>query len=407
MILRPRCDIFFETLFHCSLVALILIPTASSVTPSSPTTSSATPSFAAVNTSTVQFVSKPYPPLSAAPQSLERYYSSEWEAFAEYHSRPVISRSSNSLSSPKPYKLRPLSATVLCGSDSRWDRIREHFCDIGIPTVSRFDPISLDDPRVVASQGIDVRPVLERTLDGRDLVGVEVDATRQKGGGNRLAFVSQFFSHAEMWAKFAASPERDELDWEMFFEDDSTLQEAISPVATKYLVNAAYVLGNASGFIYLGICKSPGKTRLSQPGEGNPVFGGLTFKRVTGSCTHAYALAKWRARTLLREMATSRRAKKIGIHDSVYMDCWLPTFLRGFMPGANLMSHRKTNKGHFGLFIQDREVFKESLSGNWNKNSKEEQRVVKGKPIRNMPQQDVYNVFYQERPKANGPEETE
>ena len=284
------------------------------------------------------------------------------------------------------------------GEDERWQRMLRALEDSFLPgpLLHRFDTVPLDDYRVVEYP--------------EDLF-------------EHISWVQRYsnlLSHVEAWQHFSTDPDADDNAWALFFEDDIVVHPEVRGDRRRVggILDDGFALGAAEGFVYLGLCgmKTAEQVRrewkdrpLPPPPEGygtgslpdgwleitgphGPLYlhretntytvhpplspgvrsGGVdaTCKRAghgvehikgCGTCLHAYGVAKWRAKTLWRQLESLPDHESL--HpimfppDSLTLDVYLfQAMVEGLLPmvwnlGANLTDPScSQNKG---LAFQD------------------------------------------------------
>jgi hypothetical protein len=289
------------------------------------------------------------------------------------------------------------------GEDDRWRRmlhvLEESFLPPGL-LVHRFDTVPLDDYRVVEYP--------------ENQALFEHISSQQR--------YSNLLSHVDAWQHFATDADAADNDWALFFEDDIVVHAEVRGDTKRVtaILEHGFALGAMEGFVYLGLCgmKSAEQVKrewldgvtdghlrtiaegydtgrlpdgwLALSGPHGPLYldtesntytvhaplgpgagstGDTTFKvaghgvehiKGCGTCLHAYGVAKWRAKTLWRQLNSIPWRKNHPVTyppDSVTLDVYLfQAMLGGVLPmvwnlGANLMG--PSNPFHTGLTFQD------------------------------------------------------
>ena len=289
------------------------------------------------------------------------------------------------------------------GEDDRWRRmlrvLEESFLPPGL-LVHRFDTVPLDDYRIV---------------DYPEKKELFEHISSQQRHSNLL-------SHVDAWQHFATDTDAADNDWALFFEDDIVFHAEVRGDSRRVtaILEHGFALGAIEGFVYLGLCgmKSAEQVKrewlddfidgdlrtlaegygtgrlpdgwLALSGPHGPLYldtesntytvhaplgpgagsaGNATYKdaghgvehiKGCGTCLHAYGVAKWRAKTLWRQLNSIPWRENHPITsppDSVTLDVYLfQAMVGGVFPmvwnlGANLTA--PSNPSHTGLTFQD------------------------------------------------------
>jgi hypothetical protein len=237
------------------------------------------------------------------------------------------------------------------GDDLRWNRMLKLFDPLkhGIKLI-RWSTVPIDDERITR-----YKPELK-------------DLWEKQSFSNQLSF-------KDAW-EFFAQDGADE-DWALFMEDDISFHPAIRENPDRLLaaIETGLNLGKKDGFVYLGVCNgltgSLGWKKACWPKQevGSDSIpnisceslerNGTVFQRGCGSCLHAYALTRWRAKTLYETVVPLEN--QYGHPESIHLDfnvrMWnspesrLEVTTPVWVIGSDLTS--PVNPTHFGICFQD------------------------------------------------------
>jgi GR25 family glycosyltransferase involved in LPS biosynthesis len=281
------------------------------------------------------------------------------------------------------------------GEDERWRRMLRVLEDSFLPgpLVHRFDTVPLDDYRIVEYP--------EKLF--------EHISWPQR--------YSNLLSHVEAWQHFSTDPDADDNAWALFFEDDIVVHPDVRGDRRRLgaILKDGFALGAVEGFVYLGLCgmktveqvqrewKDKPQGAIAQGyragslqdgwlainGPHGPLYlhretntytvhpplspgvesSGATCKHAghgvehikgCGTCLHAYGVAKWRAKTLWRQLESIPWEEMHPITyppDALTLDVYLfQAMVGGVLPmvwnlGANLTD--PSHSGNQGLAFQD------------------------------------------------------
>ena len=243
------------------------------------------------------------------------------------------------------------------GDDYRWNRIVKVLEPLKNEiNLIRWSTVPVDDKRIT-----EYKPELKELWEKQVL-------------SNQLSF-------KDAWSFFAGNG-ADE-DWALFMEDDISFHPSINNNPDRLLaaIKTGFNLGSNDGFVYLGICNgqthSLGWKEACCPNQDTVKFiniscehlemNGTVFQRGCGSCLHAYAMTRWRARTLYETVVPF--PNQYGHPESIYLDFNLKMWnspeseLAETVPlwviGSDLIS--PVNPTHFGICFQDWEDSSEGV----------------------------------------------
>ena len=245
------------------------------------------------------------------------------------------------------------------GDNHRWNRMVKLFQPLQDIKLVRWSPVPLNDPRI-----FNYVPQLDELWE-------------QQVYSNQLSF-------KDAWTFFADDGPAE--DWALFLEDDIEFHPTIKDNQHKILlaIQEGLELGKADGFVYLGVCN--GKTgtmgwkaaccpkqEILEIHHHHYIncsaveLNGIVYQRGCGSCIHAYAMTRWRAKTLYETVVPF--PNKYGHPESIYLDfnirMWnsLESGLEVNVPlwvvGSNLIS--PVNPTHFGILFQGWEDSKDGI----------------------------------------------
>ncbi len=237
------------------------------------------------------------------------------------------------------------------GVDFRWNRMLKLFDPLkhAIKLI-RWPTVPIDDERITSYKP-DLKELWEKQVFS-----------------NQLSF-------KDSWGYFAEDGVDE--DWALFMEDDVSFHPAIreNPDLLLAAIKTGLNLGNDDGFVYLGICNgqtgSLGWKKVCCPNPGTEYksilniscerleINGTVFQRGCGSCLHAYAMTRWRAKTLYETVVPFEN--QYGHPESIYLDfnvrMWnspesrLEVTIPLWVIGSDLTS--PVNPTHFGICYQD------------------------------------------------------
>ena len=223
------------------------------------------------------------------------------------------------------HRLAPITGHVLSLSAQRWAALAPRLRACGIEPVARI-PVSRDDFRVV------------------------VAAAALPDGDRWRGVISNCETHSDIWRELASDETRNEQDWDLIFEDDADVREAVNVSDVLPIISAvAELASNTTGIFYLGQCN------LGCRGNGKIVRGAL-LQECIGMCTVAYGIFKWRARKLASEvLEAATDSSPLQPPHSLYMDARLHHFFNShpelpwpFLAGANF-----DGEDQCGIFFQN------------------------------------------------------
>ena len=238
---------------------------------------------------------------------------------------PAIMRAHVTLSRlPQPLQSAPIVGHVLSLSKRRWAVLAPRLLACGIEPIARR-PVSRDDVRVIAAA--DALP------DGERWRGV----------------LSNRETHGDLWRELASDDSRSELAWDLIFEDDADVREEVQANDVLPIIRAAaQLVANTTGIFYLGQCN------LGCRGDGKFVRGAL-LQECIGTCTVAYGIFKWRARSLAEDVsAASNDTSPLLPPLSLYMDARLFHLFESHpeRPWPLLAGANYNGGGQRGIFFQ-------------------------------------------------------
>ncbi len=146
-------------------------------------------------------------------------------------------------------------------------------------------------------------------------------------------------------------------DWMFFVEDDVALHPSLSGEQAELVIQKGQALALLDGILYLGIC-GPTCDECSTTMES-----GATFQRCQGTCAHFFGVTKAKAQTLMLLLQHFKPVS--GKPLSIYFDQLLRLYgglvHEIWVAGTDLRSPH--DKGHRGIFFQDRQLFRSSIGG--------------------------------------------
>lgn len=156
-------------------------------------------------------------------------------------------------------------------------------------------------------------------------------------------------------------------DFAIIVEDDVTLHDDLSVSAARAAILHGFDLARSDGWLYLGICQTRCKNESW--------FGEVSFAKCGGGvCSHAIAVTKHRAATLIQDLHTSMVEDHLswakdypGAHSmdrmlSNYADYRNGTWVVG--TNLNAPAESETELKSIGLFYQDRARFHSTIGNN-------------------------------------------
>ena len=174
------------------------------------------------------------------------------------------------------------------------------------------------------------------------------------------AQAQRFFSALATWerllAHIAASAHMADDDFAFAFEDDIALHDDLSHAAARAAILRGLYLARHEGLLYLGACEAE-----LAPDAPATRLGAVEFRKCIGLCTHALAVTKSRAATLVADVHASVLADMAEKgYDSLPFGYTIDQMLRVHMRrnngtwlvGANLASPQRALE--FGAFYQDK-----------------------------------------------------
>ncbi len=152
-------------------------------------------------------------------------------------------------------------------------------------------------------------------------------------------------------------------DFAFVFEGDIALYDNVSHADARQAVLHGMDLARADGLLYLGGC-FPQCTW--GPAE-EEWLGNTRFERCSNKCTHALAVTKRKAATLMAELRESMRVEAGPDGSSLYLgyiiDQMLSTYSKHhngtWSIGTNFVA--PGNEVHTGIFYQDRKAFRTTI----------------------------------------------
>ena len=154
----------------------------------------------------------------------------------------------------------------------------------------------------------------------------------------------------------AGSAHMEDSDFALLFEDDIALHDDLSHAAARSAILHGMALAHDEGLLFLGVCET-----VFEPGAPTEWLGSVEFRKCTGLCTHALAVTKRAAATLVADVHASVQADMAEKgYDSLPFGYTIDQMLRVHMrrrngtwlAGANLRSPQRPLE--FGAFYQDR-----------------------------------------------------
>ena len=169
-----------------------------------------------------------------------------------------------------------LSAVILSLNETRYNSAAALVKSLGILNVRRKVPIKRNDSRISSR----ISPP---------------DTARRRG------YLSNYLSFSDTWKEFGAES-GDPNDWQVFLEDDVVLPGNMTSSKILDAIFYGMQLAEMDGFLRFGVCGPRVKKQF-----GTVEREGVVYTRVAGRCSHAYALARWRAEGF-EDMLESSRA---------------------------------------------------------------------------------------------------
>lgn len=181
-----------------------------------------------------------------------------------------------------------------------------------------------------------------------------------KGVDTEQAQAQRYFSALVTWerllAHIARSAHMADDDFAFAFEDDIALHDDLSHAAARAAILRGLDLARHEGLLYMGACET-----VCEPDAPATWLGAVEFRKCTGLCTHALAVTKRAAATLVADAHASVLADMAEKgHDTLPLGYTIDQMLRlhlrrrngTWLVGANL--HSPQRPLHFGAFYQDR-----------------------------------------------------
>lgn len=196
-----------------------------------------------------------------------------------------------------------------------------------------------------------------------------------------LGHIATKYTFFDAWSTIGADPQLGDDDWAFIFEDDIAIAPPTpaetaaattsgKPIITNYGPMLKEVMMSkqvrADGWIWLGICNpslKPGTARLSHYPYSKDVVNDFTSSRANGFCSHAHAVTRRRARTLITDFGIWS-PHHLNTSTLVPIDHLLNHFFSERGPPPYLFaSHRQSplSENHIGLIYQDRKQLKSKL----------------------------------------------
>ncbi len=152
-------------------------------------------------------------------------------------------------------------------------------------------------------------------------------------------------------------------DFAFVFEGDIALHDNVSHADARRAVLHGMDLARADGLLYLGGCF----TRCAGGAAEAQWLGNTRFERCSNKCTHALAVTKRKAATLMADLHESMRVEAGPNGSTLYLgyiiDQMLSTYSAHYngtwTVGTNLFA--PGNDLHIGMFYQDRKAFHSTI----------------------------------------------